>query len=194
MLRVQCSLGVSRATITVTSTQVTLVSVLGAVTTTTNLTFAAYTTLAAMAAAIGAVSGWEAEISNSDYDEHPVTDLAPVSALACLDESVYLEVPDEELNDFIWYADDGVLVSSTVFPMGAQNMLVAYRGGYETVPNQVALAAAELASERFREGAHDRGLQSETLGDYKWVAKDPEKAKRIWDRLALYRDLSRSMA
>jgi hypothetical protein len=76
--------GPSAATVTVTGTGVTLVTTIGLVVTTTNLTFALYTTLDAMAIAIEAVSGWHASVPTAMSMDQASANLSAMAATNCL--------------------------------------------------------------------------------------------------------------
>jgi hypothetical protein len=45
---------------------------------------------------------------------------------------------------------------------------VAYNGGYDTVPYDIEQVCLEAAAQMYRDRKRDRGVQSESLGDYSY--------------------------
>jgi hypothetical protein len=48
------------------------------------------------------------------------------------------------------------------------SVLVAYNGGLSTVPYDIEQVCLEVAAQMYRDRKRDRGVQSESLGDYSY--------------------------
>ena len=187
-----------RATVQVNSDTIKLVttSSVGVVTTTTiDLTDPSYATTSLVAAAINAVSGWSATVQKNvpSREIHP---LPGVNAAAMVARLSYPDIDDIEytldattgLVAFRWkppfltplnnpnfyyaqpyvreYGQPGLMMR------GHQGFLVQYRAGYETIPDDLALLANEIAAEAFNLGKRDTTTRSENLGDYGYTLAD----------------------
>jgi hypothetical protein len=140
----------------------------------TALTFASHKTLALMATAISAVTGFNATAS---VDLQSQT-LRPTGPIDLRQATAYLSVPSEYSTDTrvdyerghisMSFGDFDSFAWRTRFPEGAVNVLVHYIGGFETVPADIEQAALEVASALYRDRRRDRGIASESLGDYSY--------------------------
>jgi hypothetical protein len=169
-----------RATVAVTSTGLTLVSVASGVTTTVSKTFAGNVTLTAMAAAINALgSGWSAQVvgDSNDYGKWPSADLyvAPSygdgvqsqGALTCRGTFAELKLHTYELQGYQWdargwllraipYTDPELLhPEDLIWPVGINNFRVQYTAGYTTIPEAVQEACAEWVASLFWSAQRD---------------------------------------
>ena len=159
------------ATVAASTSTLTLTLQVGATTTTNALTYATYTTINSLVAAINAAgNGWSATESDTGTSI-PSTDIKPGGAWGCLDDSIYIYGPDEPSEQIEWDEDSGRLWSVDSFSKGRQNIFVAYTGGYSTTPDDVEQACIELIQKMYQEIKHNDNLQSETLGDYSWAAR-----------------------
>jgi hypothetical protein len=70
------------------------------------------------------------------------------------------------------------------FPAAPVSVLVAYTGGYDTVPYDIEQVALESAATLYRERKRDRSVASESLGDYSYsIGAANEVAAVIRSRL-----------
>jgi|TARA_R100000458_G_C8272471_1_gene247329 hypothetical protein len=80
--------------------------------------------------------------------------------------------------------------SSGRFPRVRQSILVHYKAGYSTVPDDLERACIEIAAEMYQTRQQDRSVSSETLGDYTYSKK--QQAALVEERKHLlegYRDI-----
>jgi uncharacterized phiE125 gp8 family phage protein len=108
------------------------------------------------------------EIYNGSGSSKLVVNKKPITALAtpAADDLEYRTHPknawqtleaDEDLI-FIdpkepWY----IYLYSNTFPAGVQNIQVAYKAGYATIPGEIRRAATEMVAEMFHESKHGTG-------------------------------------
>jgi len=140
----------------------------------TQVQFANHQTTAEVATAISAVTGFTAT-AISDYSAfqlHPRAGINVVTTTAYLtaawDTTADLRVDAESgIISFIgdtWPSDHW----TTEFPASPMSVLVAYNGGFETVPYDIEQVCLEAAAQLYRDRKRDRGVQSESLGDYSY--------------------------
>ena len=95
--------------------------------------FASYATLTLIAAAVSAISGWEAEVIFSSYNSFKSSDLfVQYGGSAINNNWVYLDIPEEAQDDVMAYPDEGQLYRPAIFPRGHQNVFVDFTAGYST--------------------------------------------------------------
>lgn len=179
------------ATVTVTSTKVTLTITGGANDGSDNVDFVTYTTVAAVATQINTLSakGWSAT-AIAAYSHMKSTELREAPALFCLDRLVMLRVPGLPVTDFDVYQDRGVLYYSGGFPEGTRNVRVKCTAGYATVPYDLEEIVWGILSDNYHKTKRDPGLKAEKLGDYSWTAKDVVISEAMADKLALWRKMA----
>jgi hypothetical protein len=145
-----------------------------------SLAFDDYPSVALLAAAVNDRAGWSSET----LEDVPSHDLRPTAGVDAIGKNVRLTYPDQ--GDGTWHvAHDTGLVAlafdplfvgesggGTVASLTRAELLVQYRAGYETIPDDVALVCNELVAQAFHEGAHDPAVRSESLGDYACAAVD----------------------
>lgn len=74
------------------------------------------------------------------------------------------------------------------FPGMYQGLCLDYRGGYETIPDDITLLANQVCQEVFYESQRNPALTSESLADYSYTAADPLLRRNYYaDQLAAYR-------
>ena len=187
VLGVWCSsTTVTHATVRVTSANLILVHTDSSGSTTTNLSFSTYTTIALLLAEINATgSGWGG--LDLSYGTYLTADLTQTPALYCLNGYAYLPHPYQSLTDYLWDEDSGRLHYSGGFTRGAQNIYVEYTGGYSTIPYDVEQACLNLIAYYYFGTRRDPALLSEKLGDYAWAAKGNDGfRKELTKRLEKY--------
>lgn len=158
---------------------------------TNTLTFASYGTTDALATAINALSGWSA----TKRLDAPTDELIPGEGQDAKSHTAYLSWPDDHACPRRVDSDTGTIHFSAYthngvgrkYPRLAASItrLVKYRGGYETIPDDLAYAAAEIVATSYKRAALNLAVQSESLGDWSYsLATNEETAKMFTDRLA----------
>lgn len=167
--------------------------------TTTDLTFATYPTLSTMATAIDGTSGWSG--SNLVTDDGKSAALHRVGGMDAKSQARNLTWADTRAsfdvdwdNGLIRYSTSGRFVDDITGagPSSRFNGLVyiEYRGGYETIPDDVALLCIEMVQEAFDRTKLNVAASSESLGDYSYSVVDSMQLNAAQlERLAPYRDI-----
>ncbi len=194
------------ASVAVSDTALRIVSTSSSGTVTTNtLLFTDYPTASLLVTAINAVSGWVATLTV----DVPSADLNPLGGSDAKSRSVILAYPDRA--DITYHVDyqTGLielvgwqfpLAGRTsdgyggvpVFPGGHQYILVEYRAGYETIPDDVTRICNRMVQDAFYEGMTQRSIVAATLGPFSWKASEVQ-ASDIRDALSYYIDLSKTI-
>jgi hypothetical protein len=167
------STSVQRATVTVTSTGVTLSRTASAVTTSNTLLFADYATLTLMAAAITAVgNGWTASVLG-EYGDYASGDLVYVQG------ALNAKTADAELLMHTFEPQYRLATSDTVatlfghFMPGFQTVEVRYTAGYATIPDAVQQGVVMAIKAVFdRSSVSSAGIKQERIGDYSYTLAD----------------------
>lgn len=134
-------------------------------TTTTNaITFASNPTLSTLATAISAVAGWTA--TKAPSGDAPADSLLPFQGVDAKTQTGQLEYfQDYDLEAGV----DNAL--GQVF-MGRGVRQLKYRGGYETIPDDVASLCNDMVQRAFYLTETNTGLTSETIPDYSYSLAD----------------------
>ena len=162
-----------RASVSVTSTGVTLSRTASAVTTTNTLAFATYTTLTSLANAITAVgNGWTATVQG-DYGNYASGDLKYLQgALGARDQDAELVMHTYEPS-YTLDTSDTVATLWGYFSPGFKSIEVRYTAGYSTIPDAVqqgVVCAIKAIYDRSR--VSSAGIKSEKIGDYSYTLAD----------------------
>lgn len=190
-----------RAMVGVTDSGVRLSSTTSAgVTTNTTLEYAAYPTLSMMATAIDGQAGWDAEamvdgLSNNLYRAAgmPLASNGADVSLTWPETDMGVTLVDQEHGVIavmrghdIW-SDDDCERESRFARRG--HVLVEYRAGYETIPQDVRQVVIELVSgalgrtgDKSASSPQKQRLSSESIGDYSYTLVDSEaeaQAERV---------------
>jgi hypothetical protein len=184
-----------QATVQVDSDSLTLRSVnTSGVETSNDLTFATYPSVSLLVSAINAVSGWTATL-NTDWPSDELHVLPGINADETAVEITYPDAGaryrlDAQLgtittlnNPQFFYGDsyryNALQGNITEYPPpgsmehGRQSILIKYRAGYETIPDDLNLLCRELVAEAFRLSSRDTSIKSESLGsDYSYTLSD----------------------
>jgi hypothetical protein len=140
----------------------------------TSLAFGSHKTLGSMATAINATTGFTA----TNQFDGPVQLLHPTGGFNVFQTTAYLTAAwDVTLDTRIGYTGGMVSLISDSWPSdhwmrsfeeGRRNVLLHYVGGYETIPYDIEQVCLEAAGQMYRDRKRDRGVQSESLGDYSY--------------------------
>lgn len=184
----------------------TTISTAGTSTSTINLadTTGAYTTCSQVVSAINAVSGFSATLNgNVDVPTQWLFDTAGM-AIKTAAASYVMSFSWPNVDMFTYFVDPTYSVISFApltaadwlfeggpplgFPSMTQGLCVDYRGGYETIPDDLQLLANMVVADVFNSSFRDQGLQQEQLGDYSYQLIDPMLKRQVYaDMLAAYR-------
>ena len=177
----------------IANTGLILTSIASAVTTSTTLLFATYTTLASLASAINATSGWHASVA-SGYSLWPSTELVgadsaqgaltssgcqldvystdaamerldPLTGMIWLGTGIY----GGSLNTPAWGPDYVAFLPTLKVPTRVK---ITYDAGYTTIPSPVAMACIETVQAVFSRLTTDQIIQSETADAYSYQLRD----------------------
>lgn len=151
------------------------------VTTATSLTYATYPTTTDLATAIGGTAGFTCALGKNMRS----VQLRPRAGGDTISnpQTVTLYAADIA-SEYTFEGDNGFLsVDRSAFehwdggpgrfPMGAQSVLVEYRAGYETIPDDLEQCCIEVSAMLFRDRRRDKSLVTERLGDYSYSRAAP---------------------
>lgn len=151
--------------------------------TVTNLLLSSYANLAALIAAINAVSGWTASATGS----YSYTHIAPISTPIEGGNTVHLYAPGALVFDYEVNQESGIvyLPSNT-----SDYIYMSYTAGLETMPATLEMIATQMAAAALRLKAENPGMKSESFGDYSYTKADADDlvspykiSLREWRRL-----------
>lgn len=166
-----------QARVSITSTGLSLKRVASATTTIDTLTFAANTTLTALATAINALGGgWSATVSVA-FASYPSADLKGLQgALNAMNVVAGLKLHADELSAYEIDAARGWLLRADnsgtwtdddpcglVWTLGEHNFRIQYTAGYSTIPDDIQEAVAELIATWFAQRGQDLNLTTENI-------------------------------
>jgi hypothetical protein len=157
------------------------------------VTFASYTTLSTLIAAINLISGWSATISSSDYNSYKSSNLLKAWGLNCLDSNeVYLKMPDTAMDDFEVDENSGMVFSTSGFQKGFNNIYVTYTAGYSssTMPDDLIHAVKLMTKVNYDKTMNQSwNIESYTIGDlsYKFSQGNMDVPRETQEILARYR-------
>ena len=140
--------------------------------------FATYTTLGAIATQINNLTGWSAELADSDYSLYSYTDLWEEAGLR-FDDYDYLQIPEDDVIDF------DVEVGTGEISWIEGRVRIEYRAGFETIPEDLKLAVKILIRNIFdRKRSGSLGTNTYSSGAINQAFYDdlPPNAKIILDR------------
>ncbi len=179
------SITASRATVRVTTSTLELSVVIAGTETTNSLAFVTYPLISDMVAAIiAAGNGWDA--ASLVTIATPSTDLIPSGGFSCLIHSATLAIPLTYLSSYAIYNDEGYLRRMSLWPEGERNIIVKYRGGFATIPEDLQKIVAKEIGLQYINVKRNLTLKSETLGDYKWVSATISTSEHFEEELNLF--------
>lgn len=154
------------------------------------VTFAAYTTISAMVTAINALgSGWSAVIESSDYTSFKSTELVEMYGKSAIDSNwVYLDMPDQAIDDFEVKTATGELYRLGGWESGNNNIFVKYTAGFATIPDDLQLAVKILTKYFYtKRNEESFGVKEYWAGDMRVMAEDGDFPKEIFALLGQYK-------
>ena len=167
-------------------------------TTTTTLAFSTYPTTSDLATAIGATAGFTCTLGK----DMRCVQLRPRAGGDTISnpQSVTLYAADIA-SEYTYDADTGILAVDRSafehwtdvpgrFPMSAKSVLVEYKAGYETVPDDLEQACIEVAAALYQGRRKDRTVSQESLGDYSYTRGAAQEADAVMANLLMdYREV-----
>ncbi len=174
------------AYVEVTSTGLTLTIVGGTNAGSDTVTFASYTTLSTLCAAIIALGkNWSCTVSTG-YGSHPSSDLFPQPSFGCLDNSCTLYVPSKRESEFELYENTGKLILKGV-PLGYRNVAVDYTAGLTTVPDALRNVACDLVGYSYARSRVDPTIDSEEQsGRFRYRLKKDDLTPNQYQHLGFF--------
>ena len=156
------------------------------------ITFAAKTTMSAVVAAINLLgNGWNATIENSDYNSFKSSELIEMYGKSAIDNNyVYLDMPDEAIDDFEVYTQRGEIYKYGGWPEGYRNVFVKYTAGYSatTMPKDLQLAINIIVKSIYQKRNDDSyGVQDYSAGDVRVAMESGNIPKEAIDILNRHR-------
>lgn len=163
------------ASVDVDSDGVTLNQINGTGNGVSNLTFSSYATISAMGAKIDSYTGWDVTVETT-YNNYRASDLLDLYGAYCLNDSLYMQIPDTPIQDFTVYKEGGlqmgIIHRNAGWTSGTMNVIITYTAGYTTIPYDVEQACIQLAGALYNMGKRDLSLKHEKLGDYEYTVAD----------------------
>lgn len=174
---------------------------------TLDLTNVLYSTCSQVVAAINLVSGFTATLYSSI--DVPTRWLFPVANLTLQSYSAnFTQSMPFAANDIFNYEVDPTYntigfqpftladyvfdgrnpAGNLAWPTMYNGLMLDYRGGYETIPQDVNLLCQQVVADVFNESTRDRTLSSESLGDYSYAIGDILRRRELYEQvIAPYR-------
>jgi len=154
---------------------------------TNSLAFSTYTNLTTLAAAVNALTGWEATVL-SGFAAYDSTEFVCIGASECLNSIRTLEVPDGRLSDYQMNQAEGSIFYEGGFARYYKNIYIDYHGGYVTIPHDLEQIAIELVSDLYESRNTNKSLKSEKIGDYSYTLGEIKTAiESKADQLAVWK-------
>lgn len=103
-------------------------------------------------------------------------------------DPVYGSIGFQPLSSMDYYFGPGPVQQ---FPKMFQGLCLDYRGGYETIPDDITLLTNQLCKDAYQAAKRDSALLSESLADYSYSAASPMLQREYYaDLLAPYRRIA----
>ena len=156
------------------------------------ITFTAYTTMSTVVSAINLLgNGWTATIESSDYSSFKSSELVEMYGKSAIDSNyVYLDMPDEAIDNFEVYTQRGEIYKYGGWPEGYRNIFVKYTAGYSasTMPEDLKLAIKIICKYTYqRRNEESFGVQDYSAGDVRVAMESGSIPKEAIDILNRHR-------
>ena len=156
------------------------------------VTFASNTTMSAVVTAINALgSGWSAVIESSDYTSFKSSELVEMFGRSAIDDNwVYLDMPNQAIDDFEVYPDSGEIYRANGWMSGHRNIFVKHTAGYtaDTMPEDLKLAVKILCKYTYQKRNEETfGVGEYWVGDARIVLENGALPKEAIDILSKYK-------
>ena len=154
------------------------------------ITFADYATMDEVVTAINALgNGWSAEIESSDFSNFKSSELVRMFGRNAIDGNwVYLEAPDEAIDDFEVNPNRGMLYRSAGWDEGENNIYVKFNAGYSTIPERLQLGVKIVCKSIYDRRKEELfGTKEYWIGDIKVKCEDGDVPKEAQDIFSKFR-------
>ena len=188
-IRVQNTADNTTATISVNSTGLVFTK---DGTSDSTITFADYATMSTVVTAINALgSGWSAVIESSDYTSFKSSELVEMFGKSAIDSNwVYLDIPDEAIDNFEVLPSRGELYRGMGWREGNRNIFVEYTVGYSstTIPEDLQLAVMIIVKSIYDRRTEELfGTKEYWTGDVKVKCEAGDIPKEATEILSKYK-------
>lgn len=187
IIRVKNTSGYTSATVSVASTGLVFTK---DDTSDSTITFASYADMDAVVTAINALgSGWTAAIESSDFSNFKSAELVRMFGKNAIDGNwIYLEAPDEAIDDFEVSPNKGILYRSAGWDEGENNVYVKFTAGYSTMPNRLQLGVKIICKSIYDRRKEELfGTKEYWVGDIKVKCEDGDVPKEAMDIFSKFR-------
>lgn len=160
------------------------------VTNSTGVTFAANETMGAVVTAINALgSGWSATIESSDFNDFKSRELVEMYGKNAIDSNwVYLDMPNEAIDDFEVFPARGELFRLNGWTVGNRNIFVKYTAGLTTIPDDLQLAVKIITKYFYQKRNEESyGVKDYAIGDIRIAAEAGDFPKEVFALLSQYK-------
>ena len=150
-----------------------------------SVTFTTYTTVTDVVEAINSLgNGWVAEVVSSSYAQFKSSDVLITNGLSAIDSNwVYLQIPDEGLDQFEVDTDRGHVFRYGGWPRGYRNIYIDYTAGYSTddMPKGLKHAVKMMVQWLYQQIREDGslGVDEYTIGDTKAILESARFPRQI---------------
>ena len=154
------------------------------------ITFAANTTISAVVTAINLLgSGWVAVIESSDYTNFKSSELVRMFGRNVIhDNEIYLEMPEEAIDDFEVIPNRGELFRAMGWPEGINNIFVKYTAGYSTMPERLKLGTKIAVKHIYQKRKEEIfGITNYGIGDVRVTIEKDDIPKEALDIINRFR-------
>jgi len=175
-IRVKNTADYTTASISVTSTELSLIKDGG---TPDTITFTDEETMGEVVAAINLLgSGWSAVIESSDYTSFKSTELVEMFGKSAIEDNwVYLDMPNRAIDDFEVFPNRGEIYRYVGWPEGNRNIFVEDTAGYSstTMPKNLQLAVKIIIKAIYQKRKEEIfGVKNYRVGDVSITCEDSD--------------------
>lgn len=147
-----------------------------------DVTFSGNSTMGDVVTAINALgNGWSAEIESDDYSNFKSSELVRMFGKNAIEDNVvYLEMPEEAIDDFEVNPDKGILFRSNGWPEGENNIFAKYTGGYSTMPERLKLGVKIGCKAIYQKRKEELfGIKQYRIGDLGATVEEGDMPKEV---------------
>ena len=155
--------------------------------------FDSYTTMTAVVDAINALgSGWYAELESTDFTNFKSSELVQMFGRnAIYNNWIYIEMPEEAIDDFEVNPERGTLYREAGWPEGERNIFVKYTAGYSTIPDRLKLGVKIACKHIYNKRREELfGIKNYRIGDISVTIEDKELPK---EALSIFNEFRRML-
>lgn len=154
------------------------------------ITFADNATMNAVVTAINLLSdGWVAVLESSDYTNFKSSELVRMFGRNVIhNNEIYLEMPEEAIDDFEVSPNGGQLYRYNGWPEGNNNIFVKFTAGYSTMPSALKLATKIACKHIYQKRKEELfGIANYGIGDIRVTIETKDLPKEALDIINKFR-------